>query len=76
MMERTLIPKTVGRYCTWPINKTFEKPIGDIELKRSVYAGNDSRSHEPREDDEACHTFVALAECEDFLWNQKTIQAG
>ena len=28
---------------TWPINKTFEKPIGDNELKRSVFAGNDSR---------------------------------
>ena len=49
---------------TWPINKTFEKPIRD--KKRFVYAGNDSRPKEPREDDETCHTFVALAECVAF----------
>ena len=51
---------------TWPINKTFEKPTGDNELKRSVYEGNDSRPQEPKEDDEAYHILVALAECVAF----------
>ena len=51
---------------TWPINKIFEKPTGDNELKRSVYEGNDSRPQEPKEDDGACHILVALAECVAF----------
>ena len=61
MVERTAFLRQSED--TWPINKPFEKPIGDNELKRSVYAGNDSRPQEPREDEEACHTFVALTEC-------------
>lgn len=48
---------------TWPVNKAFEKPIGDDELKLSVGSQKEkARLQEPRMDNETYHTFVALEE--------------
>ena len=46
----------------WPLNKTFDKPIGDDEMKRSVSQRTTSSLQEARGDQESYHTFLALAE--------------
>ena len=47
---------------TWPLNKTFHKPIGDDDMKRSVSHRTTSSLQEPRGDQESYQTFLALAE--------------
>ena len=47
---------------TWPLNKTFAKPIGNDEIKRSVSQRTTSSLQEPRGDQESYHTFLALVE--------------
>lgn len=63
-MEKTCFPTTTG----WPANKTFDKPTGDDETKRSV--GHKGRHRDetskPNLDDETYHTFVALGEGRPF----------
>ena len=51
---------------TWPLNKTFDKPIGDNEMKRSSSQRPVSRIHEPEGDQENHHTFLASTECVAF----------
>ena len=51
---------------TWPLNKTFDKPIGDNEMKRSSKQRPVSSIHEPLGDQENHHTFLASTECVAF----------
>ena len=47
---------------TWPLNETFDRPIGDDEIKRSVSQRTTSSLQKPRGDQESYHTFLASAE--------------